>query len=304
MINQLRGVLRAAEATCGDSILHNAACGDHVPKIKLLEKPEDYIHKVAIAGYLPLLKTIIEQRPDLIDYIDPTTGRTPLINAALGGGSSECLIYLVENSALLSVKDRDDKTALDYAQQFKNFVCVEYLSKKILPSYYIKHANSKRFVGLKDESNLQLILLEFNPETSTFVENQNPFLFRFVDDQLQHVQSGRYAYPMHGRKGPCVNIGLSDDSDGERTSCFPFDFDPTCCLLAGGDNYFVKVNDSHDLEWHKFWDTKDKNNPFDSENGFEFKIIQAKVRSSNTFIYFSCVSYFSVSGLRRYPANC
>jgi len=279
MTDKLRGVLRGAEETCGDSILHSAAYGDEISKFKILEKPEDYIHKVAIAGYLPLLTAIIEQRSNLIDFRDVNTGRTPLINAALGGWS-HCLKYLSENGACLDLKDKKDKTALDYALQFKNLFGVKYLKTKVLSFVYIKHAHTRRFVGPKDENNSQLTLHEFNPKTSTFVEKQNPFLFRFVDDQLQHVQSGKYANPMHGRKGPGVGIGLSDYSDGERTSCFPFDFDPTSCLLAGGDNHFVKVNRKcYELEWHKFWGAKDENNPFDLENGFQFKIIQAKVSS-------------------------
>jgi len=176
-------------------------------------------------------------------------------------------------------KDNDGRTALYYAQQFKNFSFVRNMSKKVLPSFYIKHAHTKRFVGPKDANNSQLTLHEFNPKTSTLVEKQNPFLFRFVEDQLQHVQSGKYAHPIRGRKGPGVCIDLYEDSDGERTSCYLFDYDPTRCLLAGGDNYFVQVNDNRELEWQQFWGSKDENNPFDSENGFEFKIIQATVSS-------------------------
>jgi hypothetical protein len=272
MTDKLRGVLRAAKVTCGDSILHSAACGDVESKNTLLEKPEVYIHKIAIAGYLPLLTAIIQIRPDLVKFIDSDTGRTPLINAAWGG-SSKCLKYLAANGARLDSKDKDNKTALSYAQQFKNFFCVKFLKNKVPQSFFIKHAHTKRFV--RSSIHQQLILEEFSPKAEN--NDNNPFLFRFVDDQLQHVLSGKYAHPIHGRKGPGVSVGLSDDSDGERTSCFPFDFDPSRCLLAGGDNYFVKVNRNYELEWHKFWGTKDENNPFDSRNGFEFKIIQANV---------------------------
>jgi len=281
MTEKLRGVLRAAEATSGDSILHCAACGDQKSIKKVLERPKEYIHKVAIAGYHQLLTSIIQRRRDLIDFMDSNTGRTPLINAALGG-SYNCFKYLVDNGAHLDSKDNVGKTALNHAQQLRTCFDEKYLKicqNKTCPvSFYIKHEAKNRFVGISNEYDpryISLMLHYFNPKTSTL--KGNPFLFRFVDDQLQHALSGKYAYPMHGRKGPGVGIGLSDDSDGERTSCFPFDFDPTSCLLAGGDNYFVKVNDNHELEWHKFWDTKDKNNPFDSKNGFEFKIICANV---------------------------
>jgi len=283
MTDTLRGVLRVAEATCGDFILHNAAFGDKESKDRIMERPEDYISKVAIAGYLHLLTAIIDQRPDLIDYIDPTTGRTPLINAAWGG-SFECLEYLVKNGARVDFRDKNGRTSLDFALEFKNLHVEKYLEKKFLSSVFIKHKKTNLFVGPNDESNLQLILHEFNPKTSTFVENQNPYLFRFEDDQLLHVQSGKYAHPIHGRNRSGVRIGLSDGSDGERTSCFPFDFDPTRCLLAGGDNYFVAVNRNHELEWRKYSNTMDENNPFDSRNGFEFEIIQANVSACLCFL--------------------
>jgi len=315
---KLRGVLRVAEATCGDSILHNAACGDKNSKNIILDKPEDYIHKVAFAGYLPLLKTIIRQQKetdlihsmehttrrtplispaslfktiilrqqketDLIHSLEPTTRRTPLISA-VWGDSYKCLKYLVKKGAHFDWKDNYDKTALDYAQEFKNYLCVEYLRelqrKKALPSFYIKHTDTDLIVGRKNQRNLLLILHDIESRKKYYAENKNPFLFRFVDDQLQHVQSGKYAHPINGRKGSGVFIGLFDDSDGERTSCFPFDFDPTRCLLAGGDNYFVKVNHDDELEWHKYCGTEDENNPFDSKNGFEFQIMQANVSES------------------------
>jgi len=92
MTDTLRRVLRAAEATCGDSILHNAACGDKESKNKILDKTEDYFHKVAIAGHVSLLNAIIDQRPDMVNFPDAITGPTPFINAARGGWST-CLKY-------------------------------------------------------------------------------------------------------------------------------------------------------------------------------------------------------------------
>ena len=140
MTDKLNRVLRAAEATCGDSILHNAACGDKESKNKILDKPEDYFHKVAIAGHVSLLNAIIDQRPDLVNFPDAITGPTPLINAARGGWST-CLKYLSEKGSFLDSKDTDGRTALNYARQFKNLFGVKYLKKKIISRVYIKQKN-------------------------------------------------------------------------------------------------------------------------------------------------------------------
>jgi len=99
----------------------------------------------------------------------------------------------------------------------------------------IRHAKS--FVGCSNESDrlfIKLILDVFNPKSLQSVEDQNRFLFKFVNDQLQRVQSEKYARPMGGQKRHGVSIGLHDGWDGERTSFYPFDFDPARCLLTGG----------------------------------------------------------------------
>eukprot|EP01036_Dinobryon_divergens_P029662 gene29662-38788_t len=123
------------------------------------------------------------------------------------------------------------------------------------------------------ERNVKLVVREFDIKR----HDPYPFLFRFVKDQLQHVQTGKYAHPMHGRKGPGINIGLYEDTDGERTSCYPFDYDASRCLLAGGDNFFAKVNDKDELVWFKYWGTNDNGSPFSLGNRclgnrFEFEI--------------------------------
>jgi hypothetical protein len=87
-----------------------------------------------------------------------------------------------------------------------------------------------------------------------------------------------FVHPIHGRKESNVIIGLSEGSDGERTSCYLFDYDPTHCLLAGGDSLFVKadVYNNH-LVWRKYYNSsKDESlNPFASNNEFEFELIKA-----------------------------
>mmetsp|Transcript_14345 Transcript_14345/g.19640 ORF Transcript_14345/g.19640 Transcript_14345/m.19640 type:complete len:83 (+) Transcript_14345:654-902(+) len=82
MFDEDKATLRAAEATCTDSVLHSAAYGDQEAKNTVLKTPEEFINKIAMAGYLPLLTAIIKQRKDLVDFIDRSTERTPLINAA------------------------------------------------------------------------------------------------------------------------------------------------------------------------------------------------------------------------------
>ena len=80
---KLRGVVRAGAATSRDLVLlHTAACGDQAARSLVMKSPEEYIHKVAIAEYVSLLAMILEKRPDFIECSDPSTGRTPLINAA------------------------------------------------------------------------------------------------------------------------------------------------------------------------------------------------------------------------------
>jgi len=83
MTDKLNRVLRAAEATCGDSILHNAACGDKESKNKILDKPEDYFHNVAIAGHVSLLNAIIDQ--DLIWSTFPMLSPVQHLSSMLRG---------------------------------------------------------------------------------------------------------------------------------------------------------------------------------------------------------------------------
>ena len=279
---KLRGVVRAGAATNGDRILHNAACGDKAAQVQILQAPELFIHKVAIAGYAPLLTMILDEKPDLLEFPDPSTGRTPLIHASWGS-SSKCVQVLLEKGALLNAKDNDDRTALSYAQEFKYFDCLEYLDKKDPKAFYIKHKKTKMFVcpnSDTDNRDVMLTLRDLNPKSPRLDDTVKAFLFQFVGDQLQHMQSGKFVHPIHGRKAADANMGLYVDSDGERTSCYPFDYDPTRCLLAGGDNFFVKVNRNNELVWHKYWNTKDEKNPFDSKNGFEFEIIFYKSKEN------------------------
>eukprot|EP01036_Dinobryon_divergens_P029663 gene29663-38789_t len=269
---KLRGVARAAAEISGNPTLHNAACGDKAARKLIMKAPETFIHNVAIAGYLPILTEILKKHPTLVDCTRSDSGRTPLIDAAWGG-SLQCVHYLAQQRASLDSQDNYQKTALTYAEEFMHYDCISYLSKKVGPSFYIKHVKTKLFVGLSspsDDRSVKLILKEFNHKKEG---KGDDFLFRFERDQLQHVESGKYAHPFHGRKGPDVNIGLFEDSDEERTSCYPFDYDPTRCLLAGGDNFFVKINWNNELVWHKFWGTNDYTNPFQAKNGFEFEII-------------------------------
>ena len=267
---KLRGVVRAGVALSGDTRLHNAACGDQTSKKYILEAPEDYIHKVAIAGYFNLLVELVKKWPELTTYVDPDTGRT-LLMSAVWGGSLCCVNFLVKKpGALIDSKDKFGKSALTYTKEFKYSEFTDYFV-----SFYIRHKQSQLYVCPDDieDRSVKLVLQDFDPTVVHSAETDRQFLFRFVSAQLQHVSSGKYAHPLHGRKGPDMNIGLYEESDGTRTCCYPFDYDPTRCLLAGGDNFFVKVNHIRQLVWHQYWNTKDQSNPFDSANGFEFEIV-------------------------------
>eukprot|EP01036_Dinobryon_divergens_P032816 gene32816-42482_t len=262
---KLRSIVRAAVETSGDTILHNAACGDEIAKNQVLYRPRDYVHKIAIAGYIKLLVMVLTRRPDLVEYVDTSTKRSLLIHAAWGG-SSKCVRYLVKQGASLAPKDINGKTALEYAKEFKHSDCEEDLGRKVPKSFYIKHVKTQLYVGPRqsDKRYVKLVLQKFNITA--------PLLFRFDGDQLKHVNSGNYVHPFGGRKGADVNIGLQFDSDGERTSCYQFDYDPKCCLLFGGNNFFVKINRNRELVWHSYWNTNDEKSPFKPENGFEFEL--------------------------------
>eukprot|EP01036_Dinobryon_divergens_P028163 gene28163-37063_t len=270
---KLRGVVRAGVATYDDTLLHNAACGDLAAKHELIfEESENYIHKIATAGYISLLVEVLKLKPELASYVDPETRRT-LLTSAVWGGSLDCVHFLLKNPETnIDSKDKFDKSALSYMRELNYSDLAEYFE-----SFYIRHKNKdNQLYVCPDDTNdrsVKLVLQDFDPNAFESGEKERQFLFRFVGDQLQHVQSGKYVHPIHGHKGPDVSIRLYDDSDGERTSCYPFDYDPTRCLLAGGDNFFVEVNRSNELVWHKYGNTKDDKNPFDSKNGFEFEII-------------------------------
>ena len=269
MNSKLRGVLRAAAATtCGDPLLHNAACGDEAAKEVVLQRPEQYIHQIAIAGYNQLLKAALEGSPDLLDAIDTDTGRSLLTNAAFGG-SLKCVSYIAEMEACRDVKDKDGKTALSYAIEFGYSDCVKYLSKEVPPSFYIKHIYSQRFVVPDKDKTIETLVLQVLDNTREFVQlpvKENKLLFRFV-------QSGMFVHSDHhgGRMESGASILCL--SKERSSSCYPFDYDSQRCLLTGGDNFFVKSDSSNRLVWHKYKETYDENNPFISENGFEFEII-------------------------------
>lgn len=208
-----------------------------------------YIHQIAIAGYVRLLFEVLKESPKLIDTIDKSTGRSLLCNAAWGG-SLKCVSIISDMEARRNVQFKFGSTALSYAKKFGYSDCEEYLRRPVPPSFFIKHVQSQLYVV-------------------NSIENNNPFRFRFVDKQLLHVQTGKFACSVNGRKNSGLNIGLYE----ERSSCFPFDYDRTRCLLTGGDSYFVKVDLNNALEWHQYLGTRDENNPFYSGNGFEFEII-------------------------------
>eukprot|EP01036_Dinobryon_divergens_P027443 gene27443-36219_t len=271
---KLRGVLRAAAETSGDPLIHNAACGDKAAKVKVLERSEQFIHQIAIAGYFQLLTAALEQKPDLVDAIDEDTGRSLLINA-VWSGFRKCVAFVAEMGARRNIIDKEGKTALSYAIEFGFSDCEKYLRRQAPPTFYIKHRQSQRYVGY-EKGSYKLVLQDIYP--SDFVKlndlrvKENNFLFRFVHDELQHVQTGMFAHPYQGRKENDASIGLHED----RSSCYPLDYDPEHCLLAGGDNFFVKIDSNNGLVWQKYKgasDVNSMNNPYRAENGFEFHII-------------------------------
>eukprot|EP01036_Dinobryon_divergens_P027445 gene27445-36221_t len=134
--------------------------------------------------------------------------------------------------------------------------------------FFIKHLNSNnKFVRPKNNKrSTVLVLSNFDPLYT------REYLFQFVGNQLQHFQSKKFVHPFSGYKSHNGGIGLWYGSDGDRTSCYPFDYDPTCCLLAGGDSFFVLGDWKNELVWCKLSDAKVMGNQLQL-SGFKFEIV-------------------------------
>lgn len=133
--------------------------------------------------------------------------------------------------------------------------------------FFIKHLNSSKFVCPKNNKHSTvLVLSNFDPL------HTHEYLFQFVGNQLQHFQSEKFVHPFSGYKSHNGGIGLWYDSDGDRTSCYPFDYDPTCCLLAGGDSFFVVGDWKNELVWCKLSDAKVMGDQLQLF-GFKFEIV-------------------------------
>jgi len=75
------------------------------------------------------------------------------------------LKYLSEKGAFLDSNDNDDRTALDYARQFKNLFGVKYLKNKIISRVYIKQKNVNFLLVLMKV--IFSLLYTINPRAST-----------------------------------------------------------------------------------------------------------------------------------------
>jgi len=126
---KLRGLLRAAVIVENNPVVQHAACGDLFSMNVILQRPEAYIHKIAVAGYVRLLDFL--QRCNCSSIFvhlleeqekDKATGRTPFLCAAYGAAAAS-LNFLRDLGANEKVTDKNGRTAKSYVEEFQYEDC-------------------------------------------------------------------------------------------------------------------------------------------------------------------------------------
>lgn len=111
-------------------------------------------------------------------------------------------------------------------------------------------------------------------------------VFQIADeDQLKHFKTGKFVHPFHGRKRDGAKLCLRDGFDGDRTCCYPFEFNGSSCLIGGGDSYFVEPFGTA-LYWFKYYNAKDTKSPF-TDCHYKFEFIPLNSAVSTRIILFS-----------------
>eukprot|EP01036_Dinobryon_divergens_P030276 gene30276-39496_t len=120
---KVKDVILSAYDTVRYPVLHSAACGDTASMAVLRESPEMYLENVIRGGYISLLKDIIANNRELLEWREPAGGLTPLMIAARAG-NLPCVDYLKSLGANIYAKDSVGFTALKHAHDF-GYVDVE-----------------------------------------------------------------------------------------------------------------------------------------------------------------------------------
>lgn len=114
MNKRVQHVTRSAFFSTDFPLLQCALCGDEGAKQEIRKHPKTYLNSIARGGYLALLRDILDQRKELINWRGDY-GVTLLILAAQGD-SLDCVQYLLGKGVDPHATDDGGATALFYAQ--------------------------------------------------------------------------------------------------------------------------------------------------------------------------------------------
>ena len=121
----IRGLQKSAIVALKYPEVSSAACGDYGGLQRVRSTPSAYIFIVASAGYIVLLKSLLEKEPKLLHSTDDK-GRTLLMASCIFGQLS-CVKYLIAEGIDLEAKDNTGETALLAAVRENHLSCVQHL---------------------------------------------------------------------------------------------------------------------------------------------------------------------------------
>eukprot|EP01040_Poterioochromonas_malhamensis_P005192 gene5192-5561_t len=124
----IRGVCAGSRNASRYPVVQAAGCGHRVAKCIVLAAPQLYMPFVAGAGYLSLLKEILDLEGIDVNVKDEFTC-TSLIQASRGG-HYHCIELLLSKGADLTIVDKDNLTPYIAAATGGHINCLELLEKK------------------------------------------------------------------------------------------------------------------------------------------------------------------------------
>eukprot|EP01036_Dinobryon_divergens_P029664 gene29664-38791_t len=103
-----------------------------------------------------------------------------------------------------------------------------------------------------------------------FKSDRSDMEYKYLHLHVDNEEKKMVVHPSDGDKADGEFLVLRKGLSGENTICYPFDYDEKRCIIAGGNDYFVKRNKNNDLVWSKYYDWKPNSDPFLKGNSDAF----------------------------------